>query len=137
MTVLPSGSRWSVWFCQTCRKRVMGFNARHGYAVIPIGRHSLMSGVSVSGPELLLSEGRNEEGQDLLDGFLSATSGLIARMNHLHAWHEGVVAGNLRRVGLDGLESVALDAYLSAVIRDKRLTREVAFHGLTAHFSGS
>ena len=71
------------------------------------------------------------------DGFLSAPSGLIARMEHLHAWHEGVVAGNLRRLGLDGLESVALDACISAVVRDKRLTREVAFEGMKAHFSAS
>jgi hypothetical protein len=72
------------------------------------------------------------------DGFLSATSGLIARMDQLHAWREGVVAGgNLRRLGLDGLESVALDAYLSAVVRDNRLKREVAFEGLMARFSMS
>jgi hypothetical protein len=137
MTVLSSGSRWSVWFCQTCRKRVMGFNARHGYAVIPIGRHSLMAGVTVSGSEFLITMGHDWEGEGPLDGFLSATSGLIARMDHLHAWHEGVVAGNLRRLGLDGLESVALDAYLSAVIADKSLTKEVAFEALTGHFSAS
>ena len=41
---LTSGSRWSTWFCPTCRPLVDQLNADHGRCVVPIGRHSAHHG---------------------------------------------------------------------------------------------
>jgi hypothetical protein len=49
--LLTSGWRFSVWFCDECKPRVWELNKRHGYAVVPVGRHSLMNGVFLSGSD--------------------------------------------------------------------------------------
>ena len=41
--VLRSGSRWSVWFCEPCKRRVRAVNDICESYVIPIGRHSIMA----------------------------------------------------------------------------------------------
>jgi hypothetical protein len=35
---LKSGSRWSVWFCEECKEKVIDFNTRFQQTIIPIGR---------------------------------------------------------------------------------------------------
>lgn len=46
---LRSGSRWSIWFCEGCRKLVLGLNRSLGRYAVPIGRHSLHGGISLNG----------------------------------------------------------------------------------------
>jgi hypothetical protein len=46
-----SGSRWSLFFCKGCNERVVAHNNRVGRCVIPIGRHSIMNGVSLRGAD--------------------------------------------------------------------------------------
>ena len=41
--VVRSGSSWSVFFCESCKPRVMAYDRRVGAALIPLGRHSLMN----------------------------------------------------------------------------------------------
>jgi hypothetical protein len=45
--VVSSGSRWSVFFCDDCKASVCAYNDAVGRSAIPIGRHSLMNGVSL------------------------------------------------------------------------------------------
>ncbi|MCB9925584.1 MAG: hypothetical protein H6822_25765 [Planctomycetaceae bacterium] len=40
---LQSGTRWSVWFCESCKRRVLAVNDICESYVIPIGRHSIMA----------------------------------------------------------------------------------------------
>ena len=49
LEALPSGSRFSVWFCKDCKERALDLNTRVGKCVIPIGRHSLMAGIGIRG----------------------------------------------------------------------------------------
>ena len=42
MKALPSGSKFCVWFCGECSKRVTALNDRLRVWLIPIGRHSFM-----------------------------------------------------------------------------------------------
>lgn len=46
---LKSGYKFSVWFCEVCKKQVFAFNKSYGMAVIPVGRHSLMNGIFLQG----------------------------------------------------------------------------------------
>lgn len=41
--VLRSGLRWSVWFCEPCKRKVQAVNDICESYVIPIGRHSIMA----------------------------------------------------------------------------------------------
>jgi hypothetical protein len=45
--VIGSGSKWSVFFCDGCKVRVCAYNDAVVRSAIPIGRHSLMNGVSL------------------------------------------------------------------------------------------
>ena len=44
--VVSSGSKWSLYFCEPCKKRIVAYNRCRGCAVIPIGRHTLMNGLA-------------------------------------------------------------------------------------------
>lgn len=45
--VESAGSRWSPYFCRPCQLRVMAYNRAAGFAVIPIGRHSIMNNITL------------------------------------------------------------------------------------------
>jgi len=49
MEIIPSGGRWNVFFCQFCHSNVMALNVEIGGCIIPIGRHSIMNGIFLSG----------------------------------------------------------------------------------------
>ena len=77
MVVLPSGSRWSVSFCEECKQRVDELNESVGRCVIPIGRHSLMNGVGVAGRDV------TSAGEDEIDAVVAAfLDGLTGLFGH-------------------------------------------------------
>ena len=78
---LPSGSRWSVWFCGPCKDRVRLYNDRLGRVAIPIGRHSLMAGIGISGVELSRADG--DEVDRLVARFAGRSLGLFSSMDRL------------------------------------------------------
>jgi hypothetical protein len=136
--VLESGSKFSVWFCAECKERIMGFNARFGRTVIPIGRHSLMASVSLGGPGLLeWAEGKDPAGDASVEAFRIRVRGLFDSIDHLHAWSHGTLGDSLRELTLDGAD-VQLTRYLRVVrdagSTDERSRKLVAFQGLCAHF---
>jgi len=49
LEIIPSGSRWSSFYCQDCKGRIRKLNERIAVCIIPYGRHSLMNGISLSG----------------------------------------------------------------------------------------
>jgi hypothetical protein len=50
---LSSGSRFSVWFCDGCKKEIGLLHGRLGRYVVPIGRHSFHGGFMLSPEEAL------------------------------------------------------------------------------------
>jgi hypothetical protein len=103
--VLSSGSRWSVWFCEECKKKVVNFNTKFQQTVIPIGRHSLMAGYGLGG--------RHVRNPKKIEAFVSNVEGLFARIETLDDWRKIVVAENFRAVGYSG--DVLLIDYLEGV----------------------
>jgi hypothetical protein len=93
---LRSGSRWSVWFCEECKTRVMNLNRLAGRCLIPIGRHSLMAGVGLDGSELARADDSRLE--ELISRFTDRSQSLFEAMDHLSA--------------LDATRDVPLDAWL-------------------------
>ena len=90
---VKSGSRWSPFFCETCRVHVDRHNRVAGSTVIPVGRHTIMNGL-------------------LLDGDAAATSRLFERIARGERWHEERVRAIVRAVP-GSAPAVPLDVYLS------------------------
>jgi len=116
--LLLSGSRWSVWFCEECKKKVVNFNTRFQQTVIPIGRHSLMAGYRLGGCDVLRPQ--------KIEVFVSSVKGLFARIEMLDDWRKNVVAENFRALGYSG--DVLLMDYLEDV--KAKLNRGKAFDSL-------
>jgi hypothetical protein len=116
--VLLSGSRWSVWFCEECKKKVIDFNTRFQQTVIPIGRHSLMAGYGLGW--------RHVRNPKKVKAFVSNVKGLSARIETLDDWRKIVVAENFRALGYSG------DALLSNYLKDvkAKLNKGKAFDSL-------
>ena len=101
---LRSGSRWSVWFCGPCAKQASSLNERVGRCVVPIGRHSLMNGVSAS----------NDSTEEI--EFLAAQLPLLFdAMTVIERWARRVVRENLVAAGQPHDVDMDLSSYLASV----------------------
>lgn len=118
--LLPSGSRWSVWFCAECKERVVALNERARTCVVPIGRHSLMNGVFMTGRPPKSVE---------IEGFAVRLADLFDRTHQLDDWAPEAVRRNCVATGLDGRAEVPLAEYLD-VVRRARLPRSDAFRAM-------
>jgi hypothetical protein len=130
LVALPSGSRWSVWFCEDCTARVRAFNERIGRTTIPIGRHSLMAGVGLSGSQI--SEAADAELDRLVDELAGAFLSLAGATETLEDFvrrDTGRLAGGLR-VGRSG--SVGLTTWLRRLA--EAAAREPETFGTEASF---
>jgi hypothetical protein len=116
--VLPSGSRWSIWFCDACRTRAVERNRDAGIAVVPIGRHSLMHGIGMSNP--------SAPSQPEIDAFISRFRNLTDRIQLLDDWSHEVVRRNLANAGLDRHATVTLSHYLATTAKLDRAERFAA-----------
>jgi hypothetical protein len=101
---LKSGSRWSPFFCDACKERVIAFNRACGRWVIPIGRHSMMHGV------LLAADVDLEEAK----WFVSQAKGLFAGSDHLNVRARACVRENVEGLGFPAGEEVELHRYVAA-----------------------
>lgn len=110
---LSSGSRWSVWFCGECKQRVLALNRAMGGTVVPIGRHTLMAGVSVSGSDL--AEAADHEVAQLVDGFHAAAMGLFDAMHRLEEFAHRRTRELRNGVGFKASSPVALPAWLEGL----------------------
>ena len=136
---LRSGSRWSVWFCEECKTRVRSLNDRLGRYAIPIGRHSMMGGISLHGPELVSAD--DELLRDLIDRFVDVTNGLWGAMDRLREFAADRTAVLVRGVGLHPGQDVRLTTWLqrlrpvaAAVPQD--FGKEGSFEALVRWFAG-
>ena len=123
---LPSGSRWSVWFCEACKQRVLALNHRIGLSVIPIGRHSLMNGIGLSG------EAATRRAEAAV--FTAGLQSFFGRVNDLYEWTRVKLHTNLLRTDLLWAGNPGLDEYLMTVRAGAhpQLSKEQSFKDLCA-----
>jgi hypothetical protein len=115
-----SGSRWSPFFCDACKERVLAYNRVAGSAVIPIGRHSIMNGISLSG----------EDAKSVVAqaAFEAGMANLFARVDRLWMWHRDRVRVVVQSI--PGEETaIPLERYLEHV-RARGGSPDVAFDAL-------
>ena len=106
---LPSGSKYSVWFCDYCKRAVGLLNGRHGRCVVPIGRHSVHAGF------MLRMEEQTTDADILL--FTEALNSVAAVHGPLKEWAREAVRQNLRACGWEEDAVVPLPDYWEAVVR--------------------
>jgi hypothetical protein len=123
---LRSGSRWSVWLCDACKPRALELNARAGRPIVPIGRHSMMHGIGMSGPV------KPDESEEIA-AFCAAANGLFEAISRLHEWARLRIGFNIERLGFGADVPVRLVEYLVGIDAsdDPELCSEAAFEALT------
>jgi hypothetical protein len=48
---VPSGSRWSLFYCGECKDRIMAIRRSKVALAIPLGRHSMVNGIGLPGSD--------------------------------------------------------------------------------------
>jgi hypothetical protein len=127
LVLLRSGSRWSAWFCEPCKKSVVALNQSAGRCLVPIGRHSLMNGVAARPSQLASDTG--------VRTFADQLSAFFDTFDSLEAWARTIVESNLIALGLDADRDVRLGDYLDAIERSS-LSRSAAFEALASRTAG-
>lgn len=107
LRLLPSGSRFSVWFCDYCKPLITTLNRQLGRYLVPIGRHSIMAGVAVRPAEA----GFTAAAELLAD----TTVEMVAGIGATEEWARTVVARNLEVLGFEPGTDVYLGKYLWSV----------------------
>lgn len=123
--LLESGSRWSVWFCEACKRRVRALNEWSQGCVIPIGRHSLVNGFWLTGRDALVP-GAGEQ-------FVLSLRGLFDSIALLEEWAPAIVAETARARGFQEGADVPLPDYLDALVHSP-IDKVRTFTRLCAYF---
>jgi hypothetical protein len=104
--LLKSGSKWTVFFCEDCKKKVMELNRQFQRAIIPIGNHSLMSGIGLN------KDGINNP--EAVKEFHAKFYKMVASNEKIRKWNIQRLTNNFKLFGYDG--DVLLDGYLLKVL---------------------
>jgi len=125
LAVLPSGSRYSLWFCEPCKQTVCALNDACNAYVIPTGRHSFMG----SRWQRDLSLGSHQPDVQLF------VSSLNEMFNHIDLVHEHMLETVRANCDLAKLEDKCPEicAYLSLLQREV-LLRPRRVHELLERF---
>lgn len=116
VAVLPSGSRWSPFFCGDCQTYAMAATMFAGRLVFPIGRHSLMhTWVPNTRTPTLAAHGGN--GEALAATVLAAIDSISGGTAMMEDWAGRLAKENLRRLKLP--HGTPLRDYLAALIADR------------------
>jgi len=83
LEVIPSGSKWSSFYCQDCKGRIYKLNEKFGQCIIPYGRHSLMNGISLSG--------ENAQDREAIDQFVSSVNKMNRSIDIVEEHRKAVV----------------------------------------------
>lgn len=123
--LLPSGSKYSVWFCRGCKKQVLQLNDRLGFYAVPIGPHSVFAGSLLRG---------NASGPQIAD-FVELHNQGLGGMRRLHQWAGLVVRLVIEERWEDPGDRIPIADYLELCItsdreRMRRLWEMVAFMGV-------
>jgi hypothetical protein len=122
--VIPSGSKFSSYFCNTCRKRVLALDQSVALALIPLGRHSVMNSIALPGAQAT--------DRAAVERFTSRLLDFFARDERLSEWRTERARDVLAHI--PGGDPVPVEDYLR-VARRRIKTKQAAFDGLVDWFA--
>lgn len=123
LVLLPSGSKFSCWFCGPCDAAVWALNQSAGRCVIPVGRHSFMNGIFGNGAQLRTEVAAIAFADQLMTFFGS--------MNGVETWASTILQRNLTMLGFDTNRDTQLAEYLDAVEKSS-LSSAAAFEAMVS-----
>jgi len=123
--LIKTGSKFSSFFCDFCRKLIYAFDRKRGITIIPMGRHSFMNGVLLNG-----GDAQNERA---VTRFVEGMSSMFKRIELLEEWTKGIIAENIKMAAHDWNNHIGLFDYLSEMPLDFR-SRYSAFLSLRKFF---
>jgi hypothetical protein len=114
--LIPSGSKWSAYYCRACLDLVRKYNQAAGRVLLPAGRHSIMNGLGLRGGATVR--------QDVLDAFAHELAGFVSGMQSffesMGLWRPDRLRVVLGATGQEGsaesrAQTLPLADYLKAV----------------------
>jgi hypothetical protein len=144
---LTSGSKYSMFFCEPCKKRVVSFNDRLRFWLIPIGRHSFMARRYEGSPNFLaipatvaVSADRGDPSAEAdLEVLVGEIVSLFDRIGAVGSWSRQHLGWYLDELGLrDGSDPTIarlFAALTEAAKADERFGADRAFTDLTEHMA--
>jgi len=127
LEAIRSGSRWSEFFCDQCHEVIRNLNRTLGVALIPIGRHSIMNSISLSGKDI--------ENKEKVDSFVNGMRSLWYRIDALHDWRRLMVARRCAELGFERGKPIPLDEFLlKAQSVDREAIKSASIRKLCAFF---
>ncbi len=125
--LLRSGSKFSVWFCRACKAEVTALNQGVGRCVVPIGRHSFMNNLFISGPK--------SQDPEAIEAFTRAFVAIGGGIQFIWNYAPEVVARNLGLLGYSAGASAPLGEYLSGIASIGEASTQPSFARLLAALS--
>jgi hypothetical protein len=100
---LPSGSKFSTWFCDPCRALVTALNDDLRVWLIPTGRHSFMVRTYTPPGVLMLSGGEASHPDEsrkraAVDRFARGVLGMVSSIDRLEEWSRASLLQNLQEL---------------------------------------
>jgi hypothetical protein len=127
LVAIPSGSRWSSFFCRECLGIIRQVNSAAGFALVPVGRHSVMNSIMLTG-----NEARDP---DKANDFVEKFRGLNLRIDLLSDWRKKIVARRCADLGFSRHKQVPLGLFRrKASSLDSDSIRESTIHDLLEFF---
>lgn len=112
---LRSGSRWSVWFCNACKPKIIAINQACDFAILPLGRHSVTAVVAAR-----LEQDVPEFARGFQDWF--------ARIEVMEEFAVAAVFENLKSLApSDHAPDISLVRYLEALPRSEAVVMKGAW----------
>jgi len=113
--LIPSGSKWSSFYCGDCRQRIRAYNEAAGRLVFLMGRHSIMNGVGLRGSDAARPEAVRAFGE-AMRGF---SFGMVRFDDAMDRWRPMRLEAVRRAIGQEvagegGLRPLLLTPYLEA-----------------------
>ena len=133
LEAIPSGSKWSSFYCDGCRQRIRGYNESMGRVLLYLGRHSIMNGLGLRGRDAAVPEAAAAFGAAM--GRFGA--GILGFFEAMEAWRPDRLGVVLRSGGFEGAGGGAADlrlaGYLTAaegLVDHPRYGKRAAFSAL-------
>jgi hypothetical protein len=106
LAIVRGHTRWSMVHCKRCWGNARRINETAGRVVVPMGIHTIVNGLSLSGADAA--------SEDKFEAFATQMLSLFERISELQAHTDRLVGARLNATGLDRFDTVPFEDYLDA-----------------------
>jgi len=93
LEIIPSGSRWSPFYCDECKNRISKLNELVRKCIIPYGRHSIMNGVALNHKQI--------KDKKAIDTFIEAVNKMNQKIDIVEKHRKTITQKQLELLQMD------------------------------------